>query len=90
MPHADGRYPDVAVNFYGDVELVWQHPCRYSTQMNGGETGTTPADLAAKFRSVTEYPTTEPVDVTLAGFHGKRLTLQIPDGWPTATTCLRS
>jgi hypothetical protein len=90
-PHAQGPAPGVAVNFYDEVETVWQNPCRRvsvtslvppearSGYLASGGTGTTPADLAAKLRSAAGYSATDPVDITLAGFHGKRLELRIPD-----------
>ena len=77
-PHVSGQKSDLAVNFYDDFETVLQDPCP-SPYRQGGGTGTTPADLAARLRSATGYSATEPFDDTLAGYQGKRLTLQIPD-----------
>ena len=77
-PHVEGPDPGVAVNFYDDVETVFQNPCRSLDRLSGS-TGSTPADLAAKLRSASGYSATEPVDVTLVGFRGKRLTLEIPE-----------
>ncbi len=77
-PHVSGQKSDLAVNFYDDIETVLQDPCP-SPYRQGGGTGTTPAHLAARLRSATGYSATEPFDDTLAGYQGKRLTLQIPD-----------
>ena len=54
-------------------------PCPSPSDRASGGTGATPADLAAKLRSATGYSASEPLDGILAGFHGKRLMLQIPD-----------
>ena len=89
-PHVQGRDPGVAVNFYDEIDRVMPRPpagpgvgpqdpgCRLPV---GGtdDAGTTPADLAAKLQSDPHIAATKPVDVTLSGFNGKRLDVEIPD-----------
>ena len=80
----------MAVNFYDEIDRAMPRPpagpglgpqdpgCRLPYGSND-DAGTTPADLAAKLQSDPHIAATRPVDVTLAGFKGKRLELQIPD-----------
>ena len=98
-PHVQGRNPGVAVNFYDEIDRVMPRPpaepgvgpqdpgCRLPYGGND-DAGTTPADLAAKLQSDPHIAATKPVDVTLSGFNGKRLELQIPD--PIVPDCYLS
>ena len=65
--------------FYDDVDIVWQNPCRRPSLATNSRTGTTAALLAAKFQTAQGYSASPTLDVTLSGYRGNHLTLQMPD-----------
>ena len=70
---------EAGVSFYDDVDIVWQNPCRRPSLATNSRTGTTAALLAAKFQTAQGYSASPTLDVTLSGYRGNHLTLQMPE-----------
>lgn len=60
----------IGINVYGD-------PCKWRTTIPKTP-ATTPAQIAAAFAAQTTTDVTAPVDVTVGGFAGKKVTLRVP------------
>lgn len=75
----EGTVPNFAgMVIYGAVSSLYGEPCQWP----GSEftPGPTVDDLATALANLDGFTSTEPVEVTLAGYQGKRLQLTVPNG----------
>jgi hypothetical protein len=86
-PRGNSNGPNGVVAAFLKAETVHSDPCQWDHDGSGSapqdgdvEVGPTVDDLVTALGASTAYESTSPVDVTLGGFSGKRLELQLTPG----------
>src|SRR5688500_7485674 len=84
IPNGEGssEAPDGMSFGFFQVAGLYSDPC-FASGVPDVEAGTTVDDLAAAFVDQTAYEVTGPTDITLGGFAGKRIDLQLPTDFGT-------
>jgi hypothetical protein len=93
-PGAGNPGPPAGSGFaFLSTNSLFSDPCHWNTtdadRATEGDVavGPTAADLANAIAAQTAYTSTAPVDVSLGGYSGKRLDIQLPDEIDFATEC---
>jgi hypothetical protein len=84
LPDGEGssEAPDGMAFGFFQITGLYSDPC-FASGVPNVAAGTTVDDLAAAFAEQTAYEVTGPTDITLAGFAGKRVDLELPSDFGT-------
>jgi hypothetical protein len=74
--YTGGDNDGAIIFFSGDITSLYARACESSGTKS--DFGPTVDDLADALVSLEDFEATEPTDVTLSGFHGKRVALTVP------------
>ena len=81
LPVSGTEDPDGMGIVFADVnDGLYSDPCHGHSGSGDVQIGPTVDDLAAALTAQTAYEATAPTDVTLGGYSGKRMDLQLPSG----------